>query len=195
MGGLTVAAPAWAPLCMDEDEWAGWRRHNERLAVAQYGDTKRAQRPCEDCPLGHAADMRALGRCNGEPGGIEDEEETVEPTPTAAAKVAVTRTRVRFEAPCRTCSHAPVCRLREGIIAASEVSVEVPVLGDGVRLALAGSVECDWYVKAKRPPEAAPKPRREMTPEEKEAARERMLRARAIGVEKKAAAAARAVEG
>jgi hypothetical protein len=186
---MTVAAPAWAPLCMDADEWAGWQRHNRRL-VGLKG-LQQADRPCADCPLGYAAEMRAIGRCNGQPGGIEEDEEemTMEPTPIAVKKPPTASARIRVEAPCRTCSHAPVCRLRDAVIDAGEASIEVPALGDGVRIVLAGAVECDWYAKARQAPDPS-KPRRELSPEQKEAARERMLRARAIGVEKKASAAA-----
>lgn len=66
-----VAAPAWAPACMDAEEWALWERANRSLSSS----LERATRPCADCPLGHAADMRAIGQCNGTPGGVEDEED------------------------------------------------------------------------------------------------------------------------
>lgn len=54
---------AFTPLCMDAEELAGWRAQNDR---SRHGNGIRARRPCEDCLLGFAAEMRALGRCNGE---------------------------------------------------------------------------------------------------------------------------------
>lgn len=68
---LAIAAPAWAPACMDADEWALWERANRSI----NSSIERATRPCADCPLGYAADMRADDRCNGTPGGVQDEEE------------------------------------------------------------------------------------------------------------------------
>lgn len=68
---LAIAAPAWAPACMDADEWALWERANRSI----NSSIERATRPCADCPLGYAADMRAEDRCNGTPGGVQDEEE------------------------------------------------------------------------------------------------------------------------
>lgn len=54
----------WDPSCMEPDEYAGWREMNGKLI-----GSGRALRPCQDCPLGFALDMRAEDRCNGEPGG------------------------------------------------------------------------------------------------------------------------------
>jgi len=69
----------WAPLCMDAAEWADWQASNPlrvRGAVS---------RPCADCLLGFAADMRAAGRCNGSPGsdGGEADDHLVPTTTTA----------------------------------------------------------------------------------------------------------------
>lgn len=65
-----------APDCMTAEEWALWRS-SERTKL-----TIRTT-PCVDCPLGFAAEMRAVrtaeyphGRCNGRPDYIpEDAEE------------------------------------------------------------------------------------------------------------------------
>lgn len=54
---------------MEPEELAGWNRLNLQVAAST-----RAARPCEDCPLTFAAEMRAAGRCNGEPGCIVDEQ-------------------------------------------------------------------------------------------------------------------------
>ncbi len=64
-------AERWEPLCMDPDEWEAWQGTNRRLTY--QGD--QAPRPCADCLLGYAAEMRAEGRCNGEPAGDHHEEE------------------------------------------------------------------------------------------------------------------------
>lgn len=71
-----VRAGAWRADCMADDEWAHW------LAMNPMGlsDALVAARPCMDCPLGFAAEMRAEGRCNGSPGwrpplGDDDEED------------------------------------------------------------------------------------------------------------------------
>ena len=45
------ARTGWAPLCMDAEEWADWRRTNP-LGLS----TGAIARPCEDCLLGFAAD-------------------------------------------------------------------------------------------------------------------------------------------
>lgn len=60
--------PAWAPACMDAAEWALWEGANRGL-----NGSWRAARPCADCPIAHAADMRAEGRCNGTPEGVAEE--------------------------------------------------------------------------------------------------------------------------
>ena len=57
--------PTWAPLCMDEAEWARWREMNPQN---MGGGIKVAHRPCLDCPRWFAVEMRAEGRCNGTPG-------------------------------------------------------------------------------------------------------------------------------
>lgn len=72
-------AEGWEPQCMEPDEWTAWQGTNRRLTL--HDD--QAARPCADCLAGYAADMRAQGRCNGDPAGDhkDDEEETMEPTP------------------------------------------------------------------------------------------------------------------
>jgi hypothetical protein len=50
------------PLCMDDAEYALWVEGNQRLRVAYQ-----AVRPCSDCPLSFYGEMRAEGRCDGDP--------------------------------------------------------------------------------------------------------------------------------
>jgi hypothetical protein len=185
---MNVAA-LWVPLCMEPDEWVLWQAGNARVTGSTAG-VRRADRPCEDCPMGYAADMRAEGRCNGEPAGVDQEEEHMDnATITRIEQAATTKVRVALVAPCGGCTHAPVCRLRESVTAIEQALVAVPKLEDGLAVELRGTITCDWFVKAKAAPRAdAPdRPKREMTPEQREAARERMLHARAVGVARKAA--------
>ena len=67
---MSTAVQSWTAACMTPDEWDEWQRLNPVNA--------HADRPCADCPLGYAAEMRAVGRCNGQPGAVEEDEEMVE---------------------------------------------------------------------------------------------------------------------
>lgn len=60
-----MTTEVWAPLCMDAPEWVDWQRLNP-VRISE-----RADRPCADCPMDFANQMRSEGRCNGEPGGVE----------------------------------------------------------------------------------------------------------------------------
>jgi hypothetical protein len=64
-----VAAGAWRADCMTDEEWTEWVAMNP----VALSDGQVADRPCTDCPLGFAAEMRALGRCNGTPGPVLDD--------------------------------------------------------------------------------------------------------------------------
>jgi hypothetical protein len=46
---------------MSADELASWQDMNSQTT------SHRTDRPCHDCPVAFAMEMRALGRCNGEP--------------------------------------------------------------------------------------------------------------------------------
>lgn len=67
------SAAAWEPTCMDADDWAAWQAMNRSL-----GKENQAPRPCTDCLAGYAAEMRAVGRCNGQPAGDHREEDIVD---------------------------------------------------------------------------------------------------------------------
>ncbi len=67
------SAEAWEPTCMDAEDWAAWQTMNRSL-----GKENQAPRPCTDCLAGYAAEMRAEGRCNGQPAGDHREEDTVD---------------------------------------------------------------------------------------------------------------------
>jgi hypothetical protein len=63
----------WAPDCMDAEEYVAWRtgalvQRRPLVVQPKIPDTTGAAWPCTDCPLSYAAEMRAVDRCNGEPG-------------------------------------------------------------------------------------------------------------------------------
>ncbi len=77
---MTAAlAPAFTPACMEPDELASWQEMNDR--VLRQG---RGVIPCMDCLAGFAAEMSAVGRCNGTPHGVEEDTEMDHP-PAATA--------------------------------------------------------------------------------------------------------------
>lgn len=53
----------WSPDCMSPADFTDWTRHNEKT------NGMRAKRPCEDCPLAYALEMRGINSCNGYPAG------------------------------------------------------------------------------------------------------------------------------
>lgn len=72
---------------MDRREWATWVERNPR----NPGGVRYADRPCVDCPLAYAAEMRAIGRCNGAPGGERPpvNPRTLAPAAPAAPPLAI----------------------------------------------------------------------------------------------------------
>lgn len=138
------ARTGWAPLCMNADEWAEWRRTNP-LGLSNGA----IARPCEDCLLGFAADMRAGDSCNGAPGGVHPEEETEEEPMDQVSAPAGIRVEVAVEAPCPRCEKADVCGLRETVEGLKALPVMTPRLDPRVGLALAGTVTCSAFVKAR----------------------------------------------
>lgn len=137
------ARSGWAPLCLDPDEWADWRA---RVSFTGH-HSEQAARPCDDCPLGFAADMRAEGRCNGTPGGVHDEPEEETPMDVVKMSGGQTRVEVAVVAPCGTCAHAAVCRLREHVESRSQLSAEAPVYDRAIRYELVATVTCEHYAK------------------------------------------------
>ena len=63
-----MAREGFVPLCMTTAELSAWNRANEVTGRHRVG------RPCDDCPLSFAVQMRATDRCNGEPLGDLDRE-------------------------------------------------------------------------------------------------------------------------
>jgi hypothetical protein len=167
-------ATGWAPLCMEPEEWADWQRRNPRLTDHAF-----APRPCTDCPLGFAADMRAEGRCNGTPGGVQgDDEIPQEETPMEGEREKPgRRVEVTLELPCPRCEKQDVCGIRPSLEALRSLPVVAPELDPRVSVALAGSIECAAFVRARvRRADAGeldePRRRNHLTPEGLERMRE-----------------------
>lgn len=83
--GLPVPAEPRRPACMDDDEWQGWQAGN-RLQNYQH----QANSPCDDCITGFALAMRAEGRCDGIPLGVEDADPPLLPIRTWAPRRSLT---------------------------------------------------------------------------------------------------------
>lgn len=137
-------SPDWTPLCMDADELAHWQNSND--CMPDYGGLHAAT-PCTDCTLGYAAEMRAIGKCNGVPGGAEEDDEP-EPTPRQESRHMSTTVHTLVTAPCGTCLHAAVCSRRASIAELDSAIVEVETLAEGLSVALSAVIECDAYLKA-----------------------------------------------
>lgn len=169
-------ADGWEPSCMEPEEWDAWQDTNRRLQ-----QQAQAPRPCSDCLLGYAAEMRAIGRCNGQPGGDahEDHEEDqgMDPVAKIAAEPEAPTRRVSIEvsAPCAACSHQPVCRIADEVAAVERAQVAVPKLGTGLAMTLSARVDCEFFAPVKRPGRPAGSgATRDWTPEQRQAASDRM---------------------
>lgn len=54
------------PACMTDDEWSLWQSAASEFSYAQERDRPRS--PCLDCTPAFHDEMRAVSRCDGEPG-------------------------------------------------------------------------------------------------------------------------------
>lgn len=63
LGRPDILPGEWMPLCMGHDDYADWKKFN-----ANVKPSERLSRPCQECPLSYALEMRSENRCNGEPG-------------------------------------------------------------------------------------------------------------------------------
>ena len=147
----------WAPACMEPPEWADWRARNP---VAGIPDADQVARPCEECPIGWAVEMRAEGRCNGTPAGVaedpdqvdeHEEDHAVEHENTPGTRIPVT-----LEAPCPGCIKSDVCSLRPRVEGLRSASVSISSIDPLVSVALAGTVTCGAFIRA---PKAKPVPK------------------------------------
>lgn len=169
----------WAAACMEPGEWELWLARNPRNASGGAVD-----RPCADCPLGFALEMRGLGRCNGTPAGADDEDEepAVTSVPAAvpdrleAARTAAAPRRtiapiriasrpaplvdVELELPCGRCVHVDVCSIRETL---ERTPIRIPAIArphPAVSLELHAGVTCDHFLEPAitAAPRPAPEP-------------------------------------
>jgi len=147
---------------MEPDELAAWQEMRDRSTA--YHD--RTARPCRDCLAGFAADMRAIGRCNGTPDGIEEDAEMDQPaTPPPPRSLPVAH-RVALDVaapPCESCAHEPVCGLRAALEGIADVETTAPTLPAGLTFSLRATVECAHFLRDK----AKPAPVRVLTSQER----------------------------
>jgi hypothetical protein len=135
---------------MDEDEYAAWAEMNRRIT----GRSDLATRPCADCTLGYASEMRAVGRCNGTPAGVEEEPDMEQPEPVDVRmhrRVPVALT----PPPCASCAHEPVCALRRSVEGIAEIPVVAPPVPDGLTITLVAAVECSHFLRDRSKPAPA----------------------------------------
>lgn len=135
----------WTAACMEPAEWVEWVALNP--ALTRLSD--RAERPCADCPASYAAEMRAVGRCNGYPRGVDMSENGVTTMPRPLVNLTGKETTVDLALPCGRCAHAPVCRIKPQLEARLEtLPVTLPQLDPAIRVALAATVECSQFLRA-----------------------------------------------
>lgn len=161
------ARTGWAPLCMTDEEWVTWRRDNRSAIALGFGEANAsAGRPCADCPLGFAADMRAQGRCNGTPLGVPDDDLAPDPleaqevpqlmepkpqyTPTGLRAEPGIRMPVSIEIPCPRCVKADVCAVKPKLEQLTELPVMAPRPDPIIKLSLAAEVTCLAFVRASK---------------------------------------------
>lgn len=160
---------------MEPTEWSLWTEANRRVGLG----SGRISRPCEECPLAFALEMRAVGRCNGEPDGAPEDEED---EPMDVSRVKGQPVTVTVSAPCGTCLHRQVCAIKADVEAASEADVALPLLSPALKPALSIELECGFYAKERgltARKDGQPKKGREWTPEQRQAAAARLAAGRA----------------
>jgi hypothetical protein len=182
---LRRGGPAlWRPRCMTDEEYDSWSSKNAPMTLGK------ALRPCADCPLGYAADMRAEGRCNGTPGGVEEDEgdmATQPPPQIRAGAIALqptpnrtltTDVAVALDLPCPSCIHAPVCRIKASIEGQLDrLAVATPRLDPALTIQLEAKVDCSLF-RPERPAKRGGGPhgqKRNLSPEERERRRQQAL--------------------
>ena len=146
--------PDWRPLCMSAEELAEWQESADGQPVTTRAH-ERAAIPCTDCTLGFAAEQRAIGKCNGRPGGAEEDDE-LDVTPALEATRMSTAVRTLVSAPCESCLHRAVCSRRAAILDLDTADVEIETLPEGLSVALSAVVECDAYLREPKSHKALP---------------------------------------
>lgn len=116
--------------------------------------------PCHDCMPDYALEMRAEGRCNGHPRGVEpDEDEAPLPAPVARKERHMATVNVALSVPCATCAHEPICNRLSSIARLNEAfAVEHGSLPRGLSVALSASIDCDAYMHLRKSPVKATTP-------------------------------------
>jgi hypothetical protein len=172
----------WTAACMDPDEWRLWIDANRRASQ------NRVSRPCNECPLGFAVEMRAIGRCNGEPSGAPEDEEA-EDEPMDIARVSTQRVTVEVIAPCPTCLHRDVCAIKADVDGAGAAEVGLRALSPALTPRVTVDLECAFYLRdrsaGKATAEKKPKAR-DWTPEQRQAAAARLNAGKAKAAAEKA---------
>lgn len=136
----------WRAACMDDDEWALWQDANRRLNLSDQ-----LERPCQECPLAFALEMRAVNRCNGEPSGAPEPDD-LEEEPMSEANPAVRTIGVAVEGPCATCVHVEVCAIKADIdrIATSGVGVQIPETHKALTSRITFAFDCSQYLPVRK---------------------------------------------
>jgi len=151
-------------LCMTPVELEAWEGTNVRI----QNPRERALGPCADCLLAYALEMRAAGRCDGTPGGVEEDDDVtmdprsrpglrpgpdVLPAPAELQPGRWSDLDVLFP-PCGSCSHEQVCHLRIALEGVARVEIIAPDLPAGLKLRIGATVECSAYSRGRSRPAA-----------------------------------------
>lgn len=171
---LEVIEGGWSADCMEPDEWALWVAENPRNVQGGMAD-----RPCRDCPASFAAEMRAIGRCNGTPTGhegepAEHEEEERDVIDRPPGGIRGQQALQLAMPPCGSCQHEPICVLKIALGKVKSADVTVATLPDGLAVVVSAKVDCRFYNKAKGTPKL-----RNWSPEQRQAAADRLNAGRA----------------
>lgn len=167
----------WEPACMDPAEWADWQRLNPVLNSLMH-----TERPCTDCPIGYARQMRAIGRCNGTPALVVEENPVIDSDDLTTIDVV-------SEAPCPGCAHRNVCSMRAGVEGLRSIEAVLPKLPRAIKTVVSVQVECSEFLRDRtqgRDPStagarASAAARASWTPEKRAAASIRLAERRARG--------------
>jgi hypothetical protein len=185
--GSFCPPPSWEPACLEPDELELWRERDRGIP------------PCHSCPLAFAAEQRAIGRCNGQPSGAddEDEEDQVNVGDIGVGGQVTQERQIELIAPCPSCLHREVCGLKEKLESAGEADVTMARLPDELQIVLQARVDCSFYARDKSVGKRAaaadgtPAPKRagpNWSPEQRAAAAARLAERRARAAAESASA-------
>jgi hypothetical protein len=107
--GRVEGVPTSKPPCMTDEEWQTYTQGRDLPRRRAGNGAIQVITPCHDCLIGHALEMRAEGRCNGHPRGVEpDEDEPGEPGVCHCGHESGSHQRRSFGSRrviCRDCMH------------------------------------------------------------------------------------------